>query len=81
MLDDCDFHFNCKDCGGRGVVGGFYTSTVTCTSCNGYGFVEEKETLEFQNPVQTPQKKVVFKKLSRYHIRWLDRCKKFRSKR
>ena len=47
MLDDPDSFFDCKGCGGTGVVGGVHRSVVTCSSCGGFGFEPTARDPEF----------------------------------
>jgi hypothetical protein len=81
MLDDCDFHYNCKGCGGKGVVGGVYRSVVTCSDCGGFGFEQQKEQ-DLIEVVQTPQitkppkQPKIKNKLSKHQTRWLKLCRK-----
>lgn len=86
----CDFYYDCKGCGGRGVVGGVYRSVVTCTDCGGYGFKPQIEVEE--NPTEepslflkfgiTPEFKVKRKtskiKISKYQKKWLEACRQKR---
>jgi hypothetical protein len=84
----CDFYYDCKGCGGRGVVGGIYRSVVTCTDCGGYGFKSqgvddspsEEPNLFLKFGVTSEPKRIASSKIkiSKYQKKWLKACRQRR---